>query len=366
MSVSFAAMREEEIYRRGVYCFNAGFKKHYHAAIAEWEKIPKYQYARTALAMCAILGVGRPREGRGFPPRTQEWLMNLIGIKDDIPALMRELINAYSGVLPYDWNLAKCGMESSVKRGGDTVVPCIAAYCTLEKPYPEFADMMREDQAIDLLDEMAQEGYPLATQILLDWLKKQDKETRAKADVKRIQENERQRIALATAEKCFLENAFLFYAGTKRILDDDALAFIQVPFNNNLAYTGTSGLRGATLGTYVYWWQIYEDALILGEKSEISGKNSAPRLLYHIAGSSLSGCNRCGAVDLDGVTSKYVVPFPFFNAWKSFMEANRNYTTKEESERQSTLTLQDAVRILRNDPATLSHYDNLKKRFCNA
>ncbi len=90
------------IYQRGVECFNASFKKHYHAAVAEWEKIPHYQPARTALAMCYILGVGRPLTDQGFLVRSQEKLMEMIGISDDVPSLMRELINAYSGTLPYD------------------------------------------------------------------------------------------------------------------------------------------------------------------------------------------------------------------------------------------------------------------------
>ncbi len=334
------------IYQSGVEYFNATFKKHYHAAVAEWEKIPHYQPARTALAMCYILGVGRPQEGYGFPQRSQEKLMEMIGISDDVPSLMRELINAYSGTLPYDWSRAKQGMKSSAKRGGDTVVPCIAAYCALEKLYPEFAAMVREERAIEILEDMAVLGYPLATRILLEWCEKQDESVKAKVNMQRICEAAEKRSKVATEQECFLKNAFLFYAATNRIVSDERLSSIPVPFENGLAYTGASGLSNATLGVYVKWWQKYKDALRYVEKTEQN--ESEPRLLYRIAGSPLSGCNGCAEVNAEGKTFRRVVS-PFANAWRSFMEVNKTSSLAEKSNHRNMLTLNDAALILRDD-----------------
>lgn len=35
-----------------------------------------------------------------------------------------------------------------------------------------------------------------------------------------------------------------------------------LPFKNNLAYTGTSGLKDATLGVYLEWWDECDRAII--------------------------------------------------------------------------------------------------------
>ncbi len=357
--------RDEEIYQKGVEHFNAKRRHHYRFAIEEWEKIPHYQPARTALAMCHILGVGRPLPEYGFPVRSQEKLMELIGITDDVPALMRELINAYSGVLPYDWSRAMQGMKSSAKRGGDTVVPCIAAYCALEKPYPKFDHMMTEDRALGMLEEMAVSGYPLATRILFSWIRKCELSGReVNVDVERIRNATRKREEATAEEKSFLENAFLFYSATERILADEKLRFVVTPFSNHLAYTGRSGFRGATLGTYVTWWQRYKAALSF-EVANSSGEMAIePRLLYHIAGSPLSGSNVCAAVCPKGSSHRRSV-CPFTDAWRSFMDANRTNSVDDEEHRRSSYSIRDAVRILRADPDVMAHYEQVMRNLAS-
>ncbi len=247
-------------------------------------------------------------------------------------------------------------MKSSAKRGGDTVVPCIAAYCALEKPYLEFASMVSEERAIDVLEEMAVLGYPLATRILLEWCEKQDASVKAKVNVQRICEAAGKRSKVVAEQECFLKNAFLFYAATSRIVSDERLSSIPVPFENGLAYTGTSGLSNATLGVYVKWWQKYKDALRYVEKTEQN--ESEPRLLYRIAGSPLSGCNGCSEVNAEGKTFRRVVS-PFTNAWRSFMEVNKTSYVDEKSKYQKMLTLNDAVMILRNDMDVMANYEKV-------
>ena len=64
-----------------------------------------------------------------------------------------------------------------------------------------------------------------------------------------------------------------------------------LPFENNLAYTGSSGLRNATLGVYLEWWSECERAVIKKDGGEVQA------LTYFIAGSPLSGSNHCSAVE---------------------------------------------------------------------
>ncbi len=163
-------------------------------------------------------------------------------------------------------------------------------------------------------------------------------------------------------QKCFLKNAFLFYSATERILTDDNLFFIPVPFNNNLAYIGTNGFRGATLGVYVKWWQTYKDALIIGETPWYVGKKTEPRLLYFLAGSPLSGCNGCSAVNPDGTSWRHVVPSPFYNAWRPFREINQSYSDEVKQAHRGPYTLRDAARILRADPVVMAHYEEVMRK----
>ncbi len=161
--------------------------------------------------------------------------------------------------------------------------------------------------------------------------------------------------------KCFLKNAFLFYSATEKILADDNLFFIPVPFENNLAYVGTNGLRGATLGVYVKWWQTYKEALIIGETPWHVGKKTEPRLLYFLAGSPLSGSNGCSAVNPDGTSWRHVVPSPFYAAWSPFRQINQSYPDEVKEARRGPYTLRDAARILREDPAVMAHFEEVMR-----
>ncbi len=176
---------------------------------------------------------------------------------------------------------------------------------------------------------------------------------------RRIAARESTTVLVRAEQNCFLKNAFLFYSATEKILADDDLFFIPVPFENNLAYSGTYGFRGATLGVYVKWWQVYKAALIFAKKSWLCGQKTEPRLLYFLAGSPLSGCNRCSAVNPDGVSSQHIVPSPFSAAWRPFWEVNRTYPNEVKEARRGPYTLRDAACILREDPAVMAHYEEV-------
>lgn len=119
-------------------------------------------------------------------------------------------------------------------------------------------------------------------------------------------------------EELFLKEAFFLYENRKRILSDISMALTPTPFRNGLAYSGSSGLGGATLGVYLEWW----DAC---RKSVVSYDEGIYALTYRIAGSPLSGSNSCSAVTRDGRTITVHLMSPFSDAWGSFMRINRRY-----------------------------------------
>jgi len=119
-------------------------------------------------------------------------------------------------------------------------------------------------------------------------------------------------------EKLFLDNAFVLLANKERILSDSRMFLCPLTFiGNHLAYTGTSGFRRPTFGIYLEFWEQCVNACI----EENDGKRW---LLYLIAGSPLSGSNRCAFVNQQGETKTFQVS-PFKSVWPKFMEINSRY-----------------------------------------
>lgn len=54
-------------------------------------------------------------------------------------------------------------------------------------------------------------------------------------------------------KRLFYKEAFFLYEHRDRILSDSRMFLTPLPFQNNLAYSGTSGLGDATLGVYLEW-----------------------------------------------------------------------------------------------------------------
>ena len=137
--------------------------------------------------------------------------------------------------------------------------------------------------------------------------------------------------------KVFLPNAFFFLDHADAILSDSRMFLAPVPVQSGVAYTGISGFRNPTLGVYIEWWQTCPEARVTDE----SGKET---LVYHLAGSPLTGSNRCAMTDREGnfipVTFHRFMPL-----WQSFMEVNTRYT--EAKERCEHYSLQQVADLLR-------------------
>ena len=109
------------------------------------------------------------------------------------------------------------------------------------------------------------------------------------------------------AKTAFLSNAFFLLDHSEEILCDSRMFLAPLPIHNNLAYTGTSGFQNPTLGIYIEFW------LHMGMPMTFSvkGANSEEKvkvLLYHIAGSPLSGSNSCAFVTEEGKSIQRSLP----------------------------------------------------------
>ena len=59
-------------------------------------------------------------------------------------------------------------------------------------------------------------------------------------------------------EEIFFREAFFLYEHRAAVYADSRMFFSPLPFKNNLAYSGSSGLDNATLGIYLKWWDSCE------------------------------------------------------------------------------------------------------------
>ena len=156
---------------------------------------------------------------------------------------------------------------------------------------------------------------------------------RRKTTVIKQEPNEREE----AKKKLFLENAFLFFDNRERILDDSKMYFASVPIQSGLAYTGTSGFRNPTLGIYLEFWMSCPQA------AWIDG-NGRKYLVYRIAGSPLSGSNRCGIVYEDGTTKDVQLP-DFRDLWRSFIDINKSHDAEKLT--SESYSLQMVVGLLK-------------------
>ena len=120
-------------------------------------------------------------------------------------------------------------------------------------------------------------------------------------------------------QELFVQNAFLFLSNRDRILSDSRMFLCQVNIPNHLAYSGTSGFHHATLGIYIEWWMNCLPSLMPAGR----GKGG---LVYLIAGSPLSGSNRCSVINRQGDNYTECI-VPFLPVWHSFMDINKRYDT---------------------------------------
>lgn len=147
------------------------------------------------------------------------------------------------------------------------------------------------------------------------------------------------KIATCTDEaqlKLFLQNAHRLIAESDKIMADSRMFLAPLPIRNGLAYTGTSGMCNPTLGVYIEWWRNYECAWTkdkCGERHPI----------YYIAGSPLSGSNKCAYIGPEGDSCSVSV-YSFSNVWRSFMSVNTHYT--EAKQLYEAYSLEEVIEIL--------------------
>lgn len=146
----------------------------------------------------------------------------------------------------------------------------------------------------------------------------------------------------------FTDNAFLILANHERILSDSRLFLTHIPVGNNLAYTGE--LPSATLGVYVEWWLSTPQSVLFWENDEMS-------LVWYLAGSPLSGTNKCSTVYEDGRTENVSVP-SFMALWHPFMKILSNYI--EAKRLYQAYTLHEAITVLRKETSTEKYMESIK------
>lgn len=146
-------------------------------------------------------------------------------------------------------------------------------------------------------------------------------------------------------ERLFLNNAFILLDNRERILSDSRMFLCPIPIQSGLAYTGTSGFHHPTLGIYIEFWLHCPAATIMK-------KNGAKWLLWHIAGSPLSGSNRCSLVNSQGEWKCEQVT-PFIEIWRPFMEINTRYD--EAKGRYDAYTLRQVLNILDSEGKTVNY-----------
>ena len=137
----------------------------------------------------------------------------------------------------------------------------------------------------------------------------------------------------------FISNAFYLLAHKERILSDSRMFLCPVAIQNGIAYTGTSGFRKPTLGVYLEWWGLVEEAMR-------TDKNGCRSLVYQLAGSPLSGRNSCGAIRENGKIEAVSLS-SFSRHWVPFMHLNQRYT--EAKQLYHAYTLQEVLDILHQE-----------------
>lgn len=138
-------------------------------------------------------------------------------------------------------------------------------------------------------------------------------------------------------KKLFTDNAFYLLAHRERIMRDSRMFLTPVAITNGLAYTGTSGFHNPTVGIYLEWWADCSEAMRIDKDGNRS-------LVYHLAGSPLSGANHCSEVYEDG-RIKQVHISSFSDCWRPFMEINTRYD--EAKHIYQSYTLEELLDVLR-------------------
>lgn len=149
----------------------------------------------------------------------------------------------------------------------------------------------------------------------------------------------------------FLQNAFFLFENREIIFNDSRMFLAPVPIQSGLAYIGTSGFMYPTLGIYLEFWE--RSGMPITIKKGIYPFAEEHRgLLYHIAGSPLSGRNSCTLVTPEATTIRY--SFNHFSPyWRLFMQINTRYD--DAKLRFQAYTIREVVEIILKQHQQASH-----------
>lgn len=153
-----------------------------------------------------------------------------------------------------------------------------------------------------------------------------------KSQPKPIEDVERQK-------KLFTDNAFFLLSHRERIMKDSRMFLTPVMIQNGLAYTGTSAFHNPTVGIYLEWWAACAEAMRIDENGNRS-------LVFHLAGSPLSGAKHCAEVYEDGRVKQIHLSY-FSSCWKPFMEVNTRYD--EAKHIYQAYTLEELLDVLHKE-----------------
>lgn len=155
-------------------------------------------------------------------------------------------------------------------------------------------------------------------------------------------------------KKLFTDNAFYLLAHSERIMRDSRMFLAPIAVQNGLAYTGTSGFNAPTVGIYLEWWNECSIAL----RTDKDGNRS---LVFHLAGSPLSGANHCAEVYEDGRVESVQVS-SFITHWRPFTNINTRYD--EAKHIYQAYTLEQVLDILHaEDGEGWDYSSQIKERF---
>ncbi len=209
-----------------------------------------------------------------------------------------------------------------------------------------------EKDELKLMDGRTIIGYPKDKVEQRNWefyqLIDADNHINAGGKTSAIIKEERQKTQ-ERLQKLFLDNAFKLLEYHERILGDSCMFLTPILIESRLAYMGGRGFANPTLGVYLEWW-------LNCPYSSIEDKDGHKWLIYKMAGSPLTGRNKCGLVDRNG-NIKQMDLQTFRPAWESFVAINRRY--KEAKEKYYGFSLLQTMALLgKEDKAVINDTDD--------
>ena len=130
------------------------------------------------------------------------------------------------------------------------------------------------------------------------------------------------------ATELFRQSLSLLWRHRERILSDSRMFLTPIAETNGLAYLGA--FPEATLGVYIEFWTLCDAALITDERG-------IQHFVTRVAGSPLSGSNRCTLVSEEGEVSTLSVR-DFSSLWRPFRGLIRRYRKLQATAEHYTLS----------------------------